>query len=174
MICTCTYVRAVAPKLIDRNKEGYVVFGTLGSSEQQIETGQYSQVSGVVLDVCSDRCVIFVVTFIALGVQKYLEAMCKTSLCFSELTLLYRRETITIRRARMCCHGRHEFDPINRLLHARIPHAVKLPCLLFHTHIRIKEETLSTISMIVAVYWLLFDAVYLPWTQSQVRQILSH
>ena len=24
LICTCTYVRAVAPRLIDRNKEGYV------------------------------------------------------------------------------------------------------------------------------------------------------
>ncbi|KAF9242801.1 hypothetical protein BU15DRAFT_43412, partial [Melanogaster broomeanus] len=28
MICTCTYVRAVAPRVIDRNKEGYVsIFG---------------------------------------------------------------------------------------------------------------------------------------------------
>ncbi|KAH9917717.1 uncharacterized protein B0H18DRAFT_1087007 [Fomitopsis serialis] len=24
MICTCTYVRAVAPRLIDRNKEGFL------------------------------------------------------------------------------------------------------------------------------------------------------
>ncbi|SRR5258708_39216472 len=25
LICTCTYVRAVAPRLIDSNKEGYVI-----------------------------------------------------------------------------------------------------------------------------------------------------
>ncbi|KIK64220.1 hypothetical protein GYMLUDRAFT_196086 [Collybiopsis luxurians FD-317 M1] len=24
MICTCTYVRAVAPRLVDRNKEGFL------------------------------------------------------------------------------------------------------------------------------------------------------
>ncbi|KDQ59584.1 hypothetical protein JAAARDRAFT_127161, partial [Jaapia argillacea MUCL 33604] len=24
MICTCTYIRAVAPRLIDRNKEGFL------------------------------------------------------------------------------------------------------------------------------------------------------
>ncbi|KAM6504160.1 DUF1242 domain containing protein, partial [Amanita muscaria] len=27
VICTCTYVRAVAPRLIDRNKEGYALLG---------------------------------------------------------------------------------------------------------------------------------------------------
>jgi hypothetical protein len=26
MICTCTYVRGVAPRLVDRNKAGYVAF----------------------------------------------------------------------------------------------------------------------------------------------------
>lgn len=33
LICTCTYVRAVAPRLIDRNKEGCVHHVTMSLSE---------------------------------------------------------------------------------------------------------------------------------------------
>ena len=32
IICTCTYARAVAPRLVDRNKEGYLLIHALVNS----------------------------------------------------------------------------------------------------------------------------------------------
>ena len=56
-ICTCTYVRAVAPRLVDRNKQGFVLFHSLSLFVQTNSTNMfiidfrafYSSLLGLVL-----------------------------------------------------------------------------------------------------------------------------
>lgn len=98
MICTCAYIRAVAPRLIDRNKEGCVKI-------------QNSALTVIYAD--------YFMLYRLLGLFWMSARIGSSTLlpyalnCHQYGTVNFRRETITLCFSGVCCNGYHNIGSMN-------------------------------------------------------------